>query len=136
METPSLTIEQFSNLLPGLCDRSTSQDSDNWTSHNPLWGHCAVIALVAQDYFGGTLVRCSLSSVPELAYMRSHYWNQLPSGEEIDFTRKQFNKTQLIPSVGEIRDREYVLSFPDTKKRYEILSERIKKACQLSHSLD
>lgn len=79
-------------------------------------GQCAVSALVVQDRFGGVLLRIVNEG-------ESHYWNRLPDGHEVDMTRDQFTTW----SPGEIveRDRDYVLSFPDTLARYELLKERL-----------
>jgi len=91
---------------------ATSSDV-NWTPSNPALGQCAVTALVLQDYYGGDLVR-----VP--VHKSSHYWNRL-DGCDIDLTEGQFaalpDRTHAV-----LREREYVLSFPDTSKRYELLA--------------
>jgi hypothetical protein len=57
----------------------------------------------------------------------AHYWNRLPSGEEVDLTREQFGGVADVP-LGEERARDYVLSFPDTARRYCELSESVRKA--------
>lgn len=120
----SITTENFLEYIRKVADRDTSSDPDNWTVENPLYGHCAVVSLVAQDYFGGELVSASLESIPKYAHLKSHYWNRLPDGTEIDFTREQF--TDELPKLdGEIKSRDYVLSYPDTKKRYDILRTKL-----------
>lgn len=99
--------------------RETSVDVD-WSPENPAQGQCAVTALVVQDEFGGGLVRCSVGAT-------SHYWNVLPGGREVDLTREQFG-AEFSPSKTEARSRSYVLSFPETRRRYALLRERINKA--------
>lgn len=91
-----------------------------WREDIPSLNQCAVTALVVQDYFGGDLLRCPLNDGD------SHYWNNTKGYGELDLTFQQFAITKQF-DVGEviIRDREYVLSFPDTKKRYEILKQRV-----------
>ncbi|MEK7118366.1 MAG: hypothetical protein AAB869_02035, partial [Patescibacteria group bacterium] len=109
-----------------------TDDVINWTPENPLYAHCAVVALVAQDIFGGNLLRASLEPYPEFAHMRSHYWNVLPDGKEVDFTEPQFlgHRPQL---VGEPRTRSYVLFDPKTGEpreiiqRYKLLAFRLSK---------
>jgi len=54
----------------------------------------------------------------------SHYWNVLPSSEEIDLTRHQFPDGVAIESV-ESRTREYVLSHLDTARRYRALASAV-----------
>jgi hypothetical protein len=85
-----MTLEEFQRILPTICDRKTAMDSAGWTPENPLWSHCAAVALLAHDLFGGDVLRASLEGVPKFAQMRSHYVNRLPDGTVIDFTRAQF----------------------------------------------
>lgn len=92
----------------------TSVDSE-WSVKCPALGQCAVTALVVQDYLGGQLVRAEVEGV-------SHYWNKFNDGE-IDLTREQF--MHFSPKVISTRSRSYVLSSPDTLRRYEILKERV-----------
>ena len=106
------------NLLRAW-DYDTSADPTNWKEDNPAWGQCAVTALIIQDLLGGELLRGLVNGV-------SHYWNRLPNGQEIDLTIQQFNtineRTEPV-----VRERDYVLSFPDTAKRYELLKSRVTK---------
>ena len=97
--------------------RSTSADP-RWSDDNPARGQCAVTALVVQDVLGGELRRAVVDCV-------SHYWNRLPDGVELDFTREQFER--FVVSHVETRERDYVLSFVDTRRRYEELRCRIDK---------
>lgn len=96
--------------------QETSSDPDLWTTDNPALGQCAVTALVVQDLLGGSLVRVVNEGV-------SHYYNSLDDHTRIDLTRSQFET--WTPSCEEIRDREYVLSFPATVRRYEVLRSRL-----------
>lgn len=93
-----------------------------WRNDVPSLNQCAVTALVVQDYFGGSLYRQALDDGD------SHYWNNTDYLGELDLTFSQFAVTKQRP-VGDVtlRDRAYVLSFPDTKKRYEILKERVER---------
>lgn len=132
MET-KVTIERFKELLPSICDKETSSDPDNWTPENPLWGHCAVVSLVAQNLFGGKLARASLEDT-KLSGMSSHYWNIFPDGTGEDFTNSQFQGEKLILTVSE-RTREYVLYDPRTKKPREIMNRYKLLAFRLAKSL-
>lgn len=95
----------------------TSSDAAHWSEGNRAWGQCAVTALIVQDMFGGELLRSKVENI-------SHYWNRLPSGEEIDLTRQQFGETVVLQGI-ETRTREYVLGFPDTRRRYKTLLRRL-----------
>jgi hypothetical protein len=115
-QLPERGCSRLDRLIPALTrcwSRETSADPDRWSVANPAWGQCAVTALIIQDFLGGDLVRC------EVAH-NSHYWNVLPSGEEIDLTGQQF-RDNFIPSTGESRSRRHVLGFPETRRRYEAL---------------
>lgn len=94
----------------------TSTD-ENWSPENPELGQCAVTALVVQDGYGGKLKRGLANGV-------SHYWNEI-NGEVIDLTRAQFLEPIEITDESE-RERDYVLSYPATVARYNILKERIR----------
>lgn len=117
--------EAFAALLTSLAARDTSADPDGWTPQNPLWGHCAVAATVAQDRFGGTLLRASLENHPKWAQMRSHYWNQFPEGIQRDLTEPQFGGDPPQGLEATERTRAYVLSHPATLERYKRLSWRL-----------
>jgi hypothetical protein len=108
-----LSVEDCRAALRSAWSRETSADPRHWSPANPSWGQCAVTALIVQDLFGGSLLRAPLTD-------GSHYWNQLPNGEEVDLTRDQFPDGMQIQEVAE-RDREYVLSSPDTEMRYQQL---------------
>ena len=112
-----LTISDLEAAIAATWMRETSADPGGWTAENAAWGQCAVTALVVQDYFGGTLLRGEVGPV-------SHYWNVLPSSEEIDLTRHQFPDGVAIESV-ESRTREYVLSHLDTARRYRALASAV-----------
>lgn len=119
-ERPLRTVPDVAGLGEALRDAwqaGTSADSASWSPRNPSSGQCAVTALAVQALLGGELLRAKVGSV-------SHYWNRLPGGEELDFTRDQFPSGTPIPR-GEERSREYVLSFPETRWRYEQLRREL-----------
>lgn len=93
----------------------------DWKRDVPSLNQCAVTALVVQEFLGGELLRCEMSDGD------SHYWNKIGT-IEVDLTASQFQHTEGGPlrHTAKVRDREYVLSFPDTMKRYTILLERTK----------
>lgn len=122
-----LTPDRFKEILATICDEGTSQDSNGWTPGNPLWGHCAVVSLVAQNLFGVELLRASLTEVPRFEHMRSHYWNKLADGNIEDFTKPQFGENYPNGLKAEVRARSYVLSYPETVKRYKLLAIRLAK---------
>lgn len=122
-----VTQEEFRKMLSLICDAETSADPGGWTPENPLWGHCAVVSLLAQDFFGGILLRASLKETPFEA-AGSHYWNKLADGTEADFTVSQFGDQYPVNLVPQPKERDYVLSYPQTKLRYELLVLRVATA--------
>ncbi len=116
--------DDFLGRIKQVSQKDTSADPDGWTENNPLWGHCAVVSLLAQDVFGGTLTRGSLKEHAKYGYLRSHFWNRLPNGEVEDFTAEQYTDLSFSELHGEERSREDVLSYPDTLRRYTLLKER------------
>jgi hypothetical protein len=103
-------LDELACKLERSWARETSADPVHWTAENSAYGQCAVTALVVQDHFGGELLRARVNGI-------SHYWNRLPAGLEVDFTRKQFGSNPSVP-IGEVKSREFVLSFPETVNRY------------------
>lgn len=116
MRTVEATRAELERALHATWQRNTSSDPDHWKPENPAFGQCAVSALVIQSFLGGDLLRTVVGDV-------SHYWNLLPSGEEVDLTRHQFAAYE--PKGREPRTREYVLSHPDTRLRYMRLLRRV-----------
>jgi len=123
--------KEFLKILKSICSAQTSADPDGWTSENPLWGHCANVSLLAQDIYGGTLVRGSLKDNSKYSYLKSHFWNRLPSGEEYDFTSEQYPDISFQQLPVEERTRERVLSHPDTVRRYELLKKYFNEKIKL-----
>lgn len=121
-----MTHELFIEVLRSIAFRDTSADPEGWTTENPLWGHCAVVSLLAQDYFGGSLVRGSLKDNKKYSHLKSHFWNCLPEGE-IDFTAEQYLDIRFGDLPKAAREREQVLSHPDTLRRYNLLKMRFEE---------
>lgn len=112
----SAHLARLRAALVASWSQQTSSDPDEWTRDNPALGQCAVTSLVVQDYFGGELVRGLVGGV-------SHYWTRLPSGKDIDLTKEQFGDAQIDGQTT--RSRDYVLSFPETRRRYLELRRRV-----------
>lgn len=80
---------------------------DKWNEENPSIGQCAITALIVNDFFGGKIMRCMVSS-------GSHYYNIIDD-EFVDLTVEQFLGEIPQYENGEERTREYLLSNKDTK---------------------
>ena len=117
LDRETTCLAELRELLVRAWSRETSSQPERWTAANPAFGQCAVTALVVQDRLGGELLRTLVGS-------GSHYWNRLPSGQEVDLTRQQFSEGN-VTFVGEVRSREYVLSHAATARRYEALARAL-----------
>jgi hypothetical protein len=113
-KSPSLTA--LETALVASWSESTSVEPAAWSDANPALGQCAVTAIVLQDYCGGEILRSRIDG-------KSHYYN-LVDGRELDLTRRQF-RTGAIETERGRASREYVLSYPETMRRYEILRQRV-----------
>jgi 8-oxo-dGTP pyrophosphatase MutT (NUDIX family) len=73
-------------------------DQPGWTDANPASGQCASTALIVQDRLGGELL---MAEVREADGSRQgvHYWNRLPDGRELDLTREQFRRGEVVGSA-------------------------------------
>ena len=89
---------------------------DNWDVDNPTLGHCAIVSLLINDYFGGEIYKIKVDEI-------SHYFN-LIDNYVVDFTCNQFNKE--IDYSGKIKsDRLEILQDRDTASRYKMLKMRL-----------
>lgn len=114
--------EFFNTILPQLCDADTSSHPEIWSKENPAQGHCAIVSVLAQEKFGGDIVRVSMVGT-EYGSIGSHYFNVI-DGKETDFTISQFKDNPYRDIRREKRTREEILSNPDTLRRYELLKDR------------
>ncbi len=138
VHAPRVSAKMFQKILRQLCNKTTSADPNRWQQENPLWGHCAVVSVIAQEMFGGQIVRANLD--PKADVGSSHYWNQFPDGTLHDFTAGQF-KGSHAPIVGELSFRtsrqvlwapvdatpERKLLFDGARKRYKLLKWRMEE---------
>lgn len=109
-ESKASAMIRFEETLLRIAGKETSSNPDGWTKENPLYGHCAVVSVIAQNIFGGNLLRTSLKDT-QFSEMGSHYINEI-DGTRVDFTKSQFGDAyeSLQPKLNfEPRTREYVL---------------------------
>lgn len=119
-----MTTCEFENIMIPLCSRETSSRPEAWSPINPTYGHCAVVAVIAQELFGGDIARVSLEGT-SFSDMSSHYLNVI-GGKEVDFTLAQFGGGVPYQSVPRsVRTADEVLAHPGTRHRYELLKGRI-----------
>ena len=122
-------ISKLEEAIRKSWSKETSSDPEKWAYENPAWGQCAVTALIVHDYLGGDIVWAE-AKLPDGKSI-SHYFNQI-KWKEVDLTRRQFPEGTVIPQGIEKKKeyastRAYVLSFPVTQQRYEILKKRVEE---------
>jgi hypothetical protein len=125
-----MTLDELKYFLRLITAIDTSCDPEQWRPENPFWGHSDVVALITQDCFGGDILRAHLFNFKEFARVGPHFWNRFSEdATEVDLTHEQFSRD----IQGELRDaserqyRNYILACPETKRRYELLSLRLKR---------
>ena len=101
----------------------TSWKASIWIADRPSTGQCAVTSMLVQDVLGGDLVHTTVNGIP-------HFFNRLPSGQEIDLTRDQFDPPLRI--VGhDIAPRSRLNHSTSTVQRYQRLRSRV--GAELEH---
>ena len=118
--------KEFLKKIKEIARQDTSFDPEKWTSENPLWGHCAVVSLLAQEIFGGELKKGSLKNYQKYSYLKSHIWNQI-NNEEIDFTKEQYKYLLYKNLEGILCTRDSILNHPDTIRRFDLLKNRLQE---------
>ncbi len=93
---------------------------DEWTNSNPALGQCAVTALVINDLYGGNIL---------FSEDYNHFWNILPSGQEIDLTKEQFGEDIEFVDA-KIIDRKNIIDTKNAQRartpyRYELLRSKV-----------
>lgn len=124
-----ISLTKLQDAIEASWSSDTCFDASEWSPENPARGQCATTALVVQYFLGGELEK--MTTVFE-GQLESHYYNVLPDGTKLDLAGKQYPADQeLTPSEVNLRGfasvRDKMMHEPGTKKRYEILLERVKQ---------
>ena len=72
----------FQDVSSALRSAWSAQTSAGWLADNPARGQCNVTALLANDLFGGDILKTPLPD-------GDHFYNRI-DGDRIDFTAEQF----------------------------------------------
>lgn len=80
-----MTLEKLNEYLLKIYSKDTcySKCMDDWNTDNLSLGHCAIVSLLVNDYFGGDIYKIKVDNI-------SHYFNVI-NNEIIDLTKNQFN---------------------------------------------
>lgn len=121
------TFQQLIQALQASWASDTCFSADEWSADNPARGQCVVSSLVVQDYLGGDLRRYRVQ-LPDGE--ETHYCNVLPDGTVLDTTASQYTAPitlQVTPVdlKGHTSVREKRLADDETRRRYELLKQRV-----------
>jgi hypothetical protein len=131
----TFTLAELEAAIRGAWTLDTADESNDWTPENPSCGQCDVTTLVVHDLLGGDLLSADVFLEGER--VEAHMWNRLSSGVEIDLTREQFVRGEVIgePRVGR-RPAVFDAAHPRYHRyeKYLVLSERVRTTLGLSGS--
>jgi hypothetical protein len=120
------TLAELEQAIRSSWSVDTSDDPDEWSPENPSRGQCDITSLVVHDLVGGDVLAAGVFLNGER--VESHMWNRLSSGVEIDLTRDQFRRGEV---VGEPTVRARPARFDPSHPRYHryeqylVLAERV-----------
>jgi hypothetical protein len=121
-----LTLAKLEQAIRESWSLDTSDDRDEWSPANPARGQCDITALVVHDFLGGELLGADVYRNGER--IEGHMWNRLPSGVEVDLTREQFMRGEVL---GDATVRPRPERFDPAHPRYHryetylVLSRRV-----------
>ena len=113
-----MTLQELEKQLLKVYSKDTCYPKcrDDWNDNNKTLGHCAIVALIVNDYLDGDIYKTKVDGI-------SHYFNVI-NDEVIDLTKSQFNK-EIDYSNRVKKIREEILDDTDTLIRYNILKMRL-----------
>jgi hypothetical protein len=117
-------LGQLEAAVRASWDEGTSDTPDRYDPANPERDQCGPTSLVVHDYLGGELLHVEVFTAGVLT--DHHYWNRLPTGDEVDLTRGQFVRGETFGPVDAM-ERPTVVSEP-AQRRYDLLRSRVAAA--------
>ena len=120
--------DQLTRTFNKVWVRETSAFPDEWCKENPACGQCLPTSWIARQYLGGEVVQAVFSDRRIV-----HFWNVLPCGKKIDFTKSQF-QGEIIPwhlaHIDVLTPKlfaTYYELFPGARSRYDLFKSRFRK---------
>lgn len=119
-KTHMRTLLELKHFLYSSYQRDTAYNScaDEWSPRNPTRGHCAIVAMLVYEYFGGDIKKGYNVKKGEW-----HYWNVIDN-VIYDFTKDQYKDDNICFQDIQIVSFETLIGNSDTRHRYELLKER------------
>ena len=115
-----MKLDKLEKILINIYSKETCYPDckGQWNIDNKTLGHCAIVALLINDYFGGDICKIKVNGI-------SHYFNII-NDKIIDFTSDQFKVDKIDYSNYVIKTRDEVLNNEDTNERYQLLKLKVK----------
>jgi hypothetical protein len=129
ISSPSVfTLAQLEQAIRDSWAADTADSDNEWSPENPSCGQCDITSLVVHDLLGGDLLGADVYVDDER--VEAHMWNRLPTGIEVDLTREQFRRGEVIAEPV-VRPRTPAIADPSHPRyhRYEkylVLSQRVR----------
>lgn len=123
------TLAEIEDAIRASWSHDTADETNDWAPDNPSCGQCDVTSLVVHDIVGGELLAAEVFLDGQ--QIEWHMWNRLPGGIEVDLTREQFKRGEMIgePSVR-LRLPEIASPEHPRYQRYEaylVLARRVQE---------
>lgn len=119
------SLAQIDGAIRACWSRETCDPVDvaDWSPADPARGQCGMTALVVQDLLGGDLL---IAEVRHADGTRQgvHYWNRLCGGIELDLTRAQFTRGEVV-GTPKVVSRPVNTAEGRLAEQYRVLSERV-----------
>lgn len=132
------TLAQLEQAIRDSWSLDTADVDNEWSHENPSCGQCDITSLVVHDLLGGELLGADVYSDGER--VEAHMWNRLPTGIEVDLTREQFKRGEVI-GAPVVRPRTLAIADASHPRyhRYEkylVLSHRVRTRLGLDDGAD
>lgn len=112
-----MTLELLKEYLNKIYSKDTCYPlcKNEWNISNPTFGHCEIVSLIVNDYFGGEIYKIKVDGI-------SHYFNIIDNNI-IDLTSNQFGK-EINYNNKIKKQRQEILEDNNTLFRYNLLKRK------------
>lgn len=117
------SIDEIASALAASWGADTAWEAEMWDPERPSTAQCGASALVVHDLLGGDVLQAEVHRNGERTEF--HYWNRLPSGQELDLTRDQFDGQDVDIKEPVAKVRPDRLPDPVRQAQYERLRDRV-----------
>lgn len=114
------SLLELKHFLYSSCQSDTAYNlcANEWSPKNRTRGHCAIIAMLVYEYFGGHIQKGY-----NIEKREWHYWNVI-NDVIYDFTKEQYKDNNICFHNVQNISFDTLIGNNDTRRRYELLKER------------